>query len=220
MMKRVIVGVLAIAVTGVAGTVSAQTKVRSWDDLSWWAQSEATPNPVKDSRRSGYWWWPSDPVANADDGELWGNRGVVYGMYSPPQPPPPPPVKAPPMTQAPKPKRSVPVLNHVLFDFDKSVLKAEGKKEVDRLVGMMKQNPGDDLVIEGHTCNVGEADYNLGLGQRRADAVRKYMIDNGMAARRIQTVSKGETEPAVPNDTPANRKLNRRVIFKYSIGDR
>ncbi|HDP35658.1 MAG TPA: OmpA family protein, partial [Candidatus Hydrogenedentes bacterium] len=110
-------------------------------------------------------------------------------------------------------------LNNVLFDFDKAVLKPEGKAEVDKLIAEMKKHAKDTVVIEGHTCNVGPADYNMGLGQRRADAVKKYMVENGIDSGRIETVSYGLTLPAVSNDTPANRKLNRRAEFKITVVD-
>lgn len=218
-MKNVLAVALVLVLMGLAGTASAQTKVRSWDDLEWWAQSGATAESVQDSSRSGYWWWPTEPASNADDQELWGNRGVVYAQKPAPPPPLPPPSPPEPPTPPPTPTRTVPVLNHILFNFDKSVLKAEGKAEVDKAVRLMKTNPGDTVVIEGHTCSVGEADYNMGLGERRAKAVKKYMVDNGIAERRVTAVSKGETDPAVSNDTPASRKNNRRAVFKYSIGD-
>ena len=84
---------------------------------------------------------------------------------------------------------------------------------------MLKEYPRDLVVIEGHTCNVGEASYNMGLGQRRANAVSKYMTDAGISAGRAKAVSKGETDPAVSNDTAASRRLNRRAVFKYSIAN-
>lgn len=206
---------LALAVSG--GLASAEG-VRSWDDLDWWGQSNADPDVVKDSSRSGYWWWPTDPASNDDDSELWGNRGVVFAMYTPPPPPPPPVVEAPP-GPTPEPSRVVPVLNHVLFDFDKSVLKAEGKAVIDNLVNILNEYGDDVVVIEGHTCDIGSDQYNLGLGQRRADAVEKYMLDSGVPQNRLSAKSFGESQPAVSNDTSENRTLNRRVVFKYRIGD-
>ena len=217
-MRWTFIAALALAVVLTAGVATAQAKVRSWDDLSWWAQSGSTPEPVKDVHRSGYWWWPTEPDSNMDDGELWGNRGVVYGDWSPRMEDPPPPPPPPPRIERPVPTRTVPVFNHVLFEFDKSELKPEGRVAVDGAIASMKEHADDRLVIEGHTCNVGAEDYNMGLGQRRADAVMAYMTANGIAASRISATSKGESEPAVSNDTPASRKLNRRAVFIYSLG--
>jgi len=141
----------------------------------------------------------------------------VYNAWQKPvvaTPTPPIPNPVPP-----KQIHTVPMYAAVLFDFDKAVLKPEGKAEVDKVVANMKQYGKDTLVIEGHTCNVGEEAYNMGLGQRRADAVKKYMVDSGIAEARITTKSFGETQPAVANDTPANRKLNRRAVFVTTIVD-
>lgn len=214
-MRKLLVCAVAVALLA-GGSAVAQGKV--WDDLSWWGKSGATPAPVKDTVRSGYWWWPTEPKSNADDKELWGNRGVVYAQYQEEAPKPPETPKPPP-PEPPKPKREKPVLNNVLFDFDKAVLKAEGKAETDKVIASMKEHAKDTLVIEGHTCNIGEEKYNEGLGQRRADAVKKYMVEQGIAESRIATKSFGETKPAVPNDTPANRKLNRRAVFDITVVD-
>lgn len=223
MKKFVTVAMIAVLALSMASVASAAA--RQWDDLSWWGNSGATPTPLKDAERSGYWWWPTDPASNSGDTELWGNRGVVYAMYAPPPPPPPPvtqsaPPPPPPPAPAPAPTRSTPVFNSVLFDFDKSTVKPEGRTEIGKIVNELKQNPNDTITVEGHTDNVnrsGDPQYNVKLGQRRADAVKKVMVEGGIDASRISTVSKGATEPAVANDTAANRALNRRVVFKYAI---
>ena len=219
-MKALLASVLAIAL--LAGG-AAYADCGTCGDMSWWGNTGATPEPYKDVTPSkckgvvdsGYWWWPTEPKSNANDSELWGNRGIVYGMWVKPEPKKevktPDPVK-------PVATRVTPVLNNVLFDFDKSVLKAEGKAATDKVVAVMKKHTGDRLVIEGHTCNVGEDAYNMGLGQRRADAVQKYMVGQGIAASRISTKSYGETKPAVSNDTSASRKNNRRAVFNLTLG--
>jgi outer membrane protein OmpA-like peptidoglycan-associated protein len=220
-MKKVIVSTLMTAVLLTAFAANAQ--VRSWDNLDWWAQSGAKADPVKDAVRSGSWWWPTEPVSNVDDKELWGNRGVVYGTYTPkvaaveaPKAPAAPPA-AP---KAPSVERQVPVFNHVLFDFDKSTVKPEGRTEIKKVADLLKQYSKDTLTVEGHTDNVnrsGDKDYNQKLGQRRADAVVKVLTESGAAANRVSAASFGDTKPAVPNDTDANRALNRRVVFVYKV---
>lgn len=220
-MKKAIVFGLMTAVMLTAFGASAQ--VRSWDNLDWWAQSGAKADPVKDAARSGSWWWPSEPTSNADDKELWGNRGVVYGKYTPkvtaaaePAPAPAPPAAPAPTTV----ERQVPVFNHVLFDFDKSVVKPEGQTEVKKVADLLKQYSKDTLTVEGHTDNVnrsGDPKYNDKLGQRRADAVVKALVAAGGDKARVSATSLGDTKPAVPNDTDANRALNRRVVFVYKV---
>lgn len=217
--------VIAILALTIGGVASAQ--VRSWDDLDWWAQSGAGPDPVKASVHPGYWWWPVEAQSNADDGELWGNRGVVYSMFTPgpPPPPPPPPVQTPPPpapTPAPTAERSVPVFNSVLFDFDKSIVKEAGRTEIGKVAGLLKEYSGDTITVNGYTCDLnrsGDPDYNTKLAQRRADAVKAVLISNGISASRITTASHGEMHPAVPNTSDENRELNRRVVFVYKLSD-
>lgn len=216
-MKKLLVLTLAVALAAFSGSAFAQGKV--WDDLSWWGQSGATPAPVKDCTRSGYWWWPLEPKSNANDDELWGNRGVVYSQFVEKKPEPPAPPPQPPPVAPVKKAREIPVFNHVLFDFDKSVLKPEGKAETDKVVASMKEHAKDTVLIEGHTCNIGTPEYNMGLGQRRADSVKKYVLEQGIPEARVTTKSFGLTEPAVANDSPEHRKLNRRAVFKISVVD-
>ena len=213
-MKKLVVLAVVAALFGACGTAQA---AKVWDDMSWWGNTGATKAPVADSKgRSGYWWWPTEAASNANDSELWGNRGIVYAQWTPKEetkdvvPPPPP---EPPKVET----HQVPVLSNVLFDFDKSVVKPEAKATVDAAVKELVDYPKETLVIEGHTCNIGEEAYNQGLGQRRADAVKAVMVQSGIDAARITTVSFGETQPAVPNDTPDNRKLNRRAVFKFTL---
>jgi len=222
-MRKVLLCALGVAILAMAGSAYGQGKV--WDDLSWWGLSGATPAPVKDSGggacacvRNGCWWWPTEPASNANDQELWGNRGVVYNITCPVAVgPPPAPVPTPPPAPAPTPVRRTPTFNNVLFDFDKSVLKPEGRAVADEVAASMKAHPGDTLVLEGHTDNIGSDEYNSALGQRRADAVKRYMVEQGIAPERVEAKSFGESQPAVPNDSPGNRSLNRRVVFNVNI---
>jgi outer membrane protein OmpA-like peptidoglycan-associated protein len=110
----------------------------------------------------------------------------------------------------------------VLFDFDKYDVKDTGQAEIAKVAGILKDNPGDTVTIEGHTCDInrsGDPDYNTKLGQRRADAVQAVLIENGIDADRVNAASFGESRPAVPNTSDENRQLNRRVVFVYSISD-
>lgn len=217
-MKRLIALALIAALCGLGGSAEA---AKQWDDMSWWGNTGATPEPTADTKgRSGYWWWPKEPASNANDGELWGNRGIVY--HSPWEKPTPKVETTPPAPQPdpqPAPTRTAIVLNNVLFDFDKSNLKPEGKAELDKLIAEMQKFPGDTVVVIGHTDSIGTDAYNMALGQRRADAVAAYLTANGIDASRIATKSMGESQPAVPNDTRANRALNRRAEFEITLGN-
>lgn len=214
-MKRIIALALIAALCGMGGTADA---AKMWDDMSWWGNTGATPEPTMDTKgRSGYWWWPKEPASNADDGELWGNRGIVYHAWEKPAPVETPAPPAPPAEPTPAPTRSAVVLNNVLFDFDKTNLKPEGKAEIDKLVAEMQKFGKDTVVVIGHTDSVGTDEYNMGLGQRRADSVAAYMKAAGIDAGRIATKSMGESQPAVPNDSSANRALNRRAMFEITV---
>lgn len=76
------------------------------------------------------------------------------------------------------------------------------------------QESGDKVVLTGHTDSDGEADYNLGLGLQRAEEYKKHLMGLGVDESQIEVVSKGETEPVVPNDTPENKQRNRRVTIQ------
>lgn len=131
------------------------------------------------------------------------------------------PKQAAPAPSAPGPQvaRTAILLNNVLFDLDKSILKPEGKVEVDKLIAEMKAHPKDTVLIEGHTCDLASDAYNMGLGQRRADSIKTYMTEKGIDVKRMSTKSFGETTPAVPNSSEENRKLNRRGEFKITIAE-
>jgi outer membrane protein OmpA-like peptidoglycan-associated protein len=217
MPKGQLTAVLIAAMLSVNTAFAGEAKAVS----SEWGNSVAKPAPVADSKgRKGFWWWPKEAISNKDDAEVWGNRGIVYGEWKKPIA-----ATKTPASHGHKRLISDPgplYLNNILFDFGKAVLNAGGKAETDKVVALMKKYK-NTVVIEGHTCSEGAADYNMALGLKRAEAVKKYMVESGIEADRIKTVSFGETKPAVPNtDTPIpgngspTRILNRRVEFKIT----
>jgi OmpA-OmpF porin, OOP family len=105
-------------------------------------------------------------------------------------------------------------LNNVFFDFDKAVLKPESFPELDRIVKVMQERAGLQIEISGHTDAVGTEEYNLGLSERRAKAVVKYVTDKGIGQERINTIYLGEAKPIDTNATTEGRRKNRRVEFK------
>lgn len=100
---------------------------------------------------------------------------------------------------------------NVLFDFDKAVLKPEGQRQLAAVVQELKENPTLNAEIVGHTDSVGTDAYNDGLSKRRAEAVRNYLVAQGIAASRLSVAWKGEREPIAPNTTAEGRAQNRRV---------
>ncbi len=99
----------------------------------------------------------------------------------------------------------------VFFDFDKAELKEESYPDLDRLVEFLKAYPTVRVLIEGHTDDVGTDAYNDRLSQRRADAVKEYLVKNGIDARRIETKGWGRRRPLVQGTTEEARAQNRRV---------
>ena len=105
-------------------------------------------------------------------------------------------------------------LNNVFFDFDKADLRSESYFELDRVVTLLKDNPGIEIEMSAHTDSKGSDDYNLKLSDNRAGSVREYIVSKGINASRIISQGYGETKPVAPNDTEENRQMNRRVEFK------
>lgn len=99
----------------------------------------------------------------------------------------------------------------VLFDTNKANIKKGTLEDVDNLVGVMKQLPDLNVAIEGHTDSVGNAAYNKKLSQKRAESVKKYMVDNGIGEDRIKAVGFGMEKPIADNKTAEGRAKNRRV---------
>ncbi len=108
----------------------------------------------------------------------------------------PDPKPVPPPPPAPKPVvQKFSLSADALFDFDKAALKPAGMKKLDDLVSALKGAQYDTVVATGHTDRLGSIDYNQRLSHRRAEAVRKYLVDKGLDAGRISAVGKGETQP-------------------------
>jgi peptidoglycan-associated lipoprotein len=103
----------------------------------------------------------------------------------------------------------------VKFAFNKAELTDKGREVLDNLINQLKaENKNVYIEIQGHTDSVGSEDYNLKLGQERADVVRRYLAENGIPLHRISTISYGETRPVADNKTASNRAQNRRVVVQ------
>jgi outer membrane protein OmpA-like peptidoglycan-associated protein len=105
----------------------------------------------------------------------------------------------------------------VYFDFDRSSLRPEALRLLDDAVAKLQANPGRSIVIEGHTCNIGTAEYNLALGERRARSVRDYLTSRGVAAGRLEVRSYGEERPKFDNAREETRRLNRRAALVVRV---
>jgi len=115
--------------------------------------------------------------------------------------------------QVVRPAAKVYTFEDVHFDFDRYSLRPEAVRVLEQAVSAMKQDTTLRLTLEGHTCSIGTSEYNLALGERRANAVRDYLTQNGVAATRVQTVSYGEEKPKHDNSREETRRLNRRAAL-------
>ena len=99
------------------------------------------------------------------------------------------------------------------FDFDKAVVKPIYHNDIEKVANFMKAYPDKNVELEGHTDSIGTDEYNKKLSIRRAESVKKYLVEKfGAPASRITTVGFGESKPVATNDTPEGRQKNRRVV--------
>jgi peptidoglycan-associated lipoprotein len=102
--------------------------------------------------------------------------------------------------------------DRVFYDFDKSDLKPEARRTVERWAQFMRQNANTNITIEGHCDERGTREYNIGLGERRAASAKNFLVSLGIDARRVQTISYGKERPAVLGSNEAAWSQNRRGV--------
>lgn len=163
-------------------------------------------------------WTPATADANCD--------GALKPVAPPPPPPPPPPAApapapapvAPPAPPAPVSEK-VTFAADTFFDFDKAVLKPEGRAKLDDLVSKTKGINLEVIIAVGHTDSVGTDTYNQKLSIRRSEAVKNYLVSKGVEKNRVYTEGKGEKQPVADNKTSEGRSKNRRVEIEV-VGTR
>ena len=133
--------------------------------------------------------------------------------------PAPAPRPAPAPAKAPAAATKVTYAADAFFDFDKSVLKADGKAKLDDLVGKVKGVNLEVIIAVGHTDSVGPDAYNQKLSVKRSDAVKAYLVSKGIEKNRVYTEGKGEKQPVADNKSAAGRSKNRRVEIEV-VGTR
>jgi outer membrane protein OmpA-like peptidoglycan-associated protein len=104
----------------------------------------------------------------------------------------------------------------VTFDTNSAVVRPGLHSEINRVAGVMNQYPKTLIRVEGHTDSIGSNEYNMGLSNRRATAVKNLLVQRGISATRIEVVGFGETVPVASNNTEAGRQKNRRVEIKIA----
>jgi peptidoglycan-associated lipoprotein len=108
--------------------------------------------------------------------------------------------------EVPEPPKPAFMMERIFFDFDKSDIKATAAEKLKKNADMLKLYPDNNIIIEGHCCRIGTAEYNLALGERRAKAAFDYLVMLGISPTRLSTISYGEERPLDPNDLPKNRR--------------
>ncbi len=99
------------------------------------------------------------------------------------------------------------------FEFNKAVLRDHSKVTLDLVADLLFKFPKFKLFIAGHTCDIGSAEYNACLSQKRAEAVKDYLVEVGIMGEYIKAKGYGEEKPIADNDTEEGRIKNRRVEF-------
>jgi outer membrane protein OmpA-like peptidoglycan-associated protein len=105
------------------------------------------------------------------------------------------------------------ILKNVFFATNSAVLRPESQNELNKLKQLLDENPKMRIRLNGHTDNEGADADNMSLSDRRALAVRQYLIDKGIVAERLEAKGFGETMPIATNDSPEGRQQNRRTEF-------
>jgi OOP family OmpA-OmpF porin len=204
MSKSLISGLLSAAAFSSAILVAGMAPAQAQSNCSGYVQAQG--NPVKSGfglcYRTGFW-TPQMATAECDPDLI-------------PKPPPPPAAKPAPAVKPPPPPpkpvvEKVTLKGDTLFDFDKSVVKPEGKKVLDGLVAQANALNLEVIIAVGHADAIGTDAYNQKLSERRAAAVKAYLVSKGIPANRVYTEGKGEKSPVADNKTKEGRAKNRRV---------
>jgi outer membrane protein OmpA-like peptidoglycan-associated protein len=134
----------------------------------------------------------------------------LFLQQSPPPPPPPPaPVAAPPPPPPPAKKKIV--LRGVNFDFDKYNIRPDAVPILEQACSILKQEANINVQCQGHTDSIGTEAYNQRLSERRANAVREWLVKCGISPSRLSAKGFGEANPVASNATPGGRAQNRRT---------
>ncbi len=170
-------------------------------------------------------WTPATAAANCDGAIKPAAPAPAPAAAAPAAPraaaPAAPAAAAPRPAPAPQPPAATKVTYaaDAFFDFDKSVLKPEGKAKLDDLTGKVKGINLEVIIAVGHTDSVGGDAYNQKLSVARAEAVKAYLVTKGIEKNRVYTEGKGEKQPVADNKTAEGRAKNRRVEIEV-VGTR
>jgi OmpA-OmpF porin, OOP family len=204
-MKKLNKLALIVAAVGFASVASAQD-IQNWRNSA----GDVWKNSTGLCWRSSGW----TPATAAPDCD-----GALAPAPKVEAAPAPAPKAAPAPAPAPVAASKVTYAADTFFDFDKSVLKPEGKAKLDDLVSKVKSINLEVIIAVGHTDWIGTDAYNQKLSVRRAEAVKAYLVSKGIEKNRIYTEGKGKKQPIADNRTKEGRAKNRRVEIEV-VGTR
>ena len=159
-------------------------------------------------------WTPATAAVGCDGAIVAPKPAPVVAPAPAPAPAPvaaPAPAPAPAPVVAPAAPAKVTYAADAFFDFDKAVLKPEGKAKLDDLAGKVKGINLEVIIAVGHTDATGPDGYNQKLSVKRSEAVKAYLVSKGIEKNRVYTEGKGEAQPVADNKTSTGRAKNRRV---------
>ncbi|MDX2170094.1 MAG: OmpA family protein [Deltaproteobacteria bacterium] len=198
------------AAIGAGAGVGVQQARTSCSRVTVNGQSFENCSSIGDSDSNTFWLWGA-LIGAASGAVLCGILGHVFLDPAEVVEPPPPPVVAEAAPAPPPPVAKRIVLRGVGFDFNSATLRPDALPVLDQAALLLKENPDIAVRVEGHTDNVGSAEYNLKLSVRRAEAVYRYLVNQGIDPERLRVEGFGLTRPVASNDTESGRAQNRRV---------
>jgi OmpA-OmpF porin, OOP family len=203
--------VAVLIAAAVLATAAGAQEIHNWRNAGGDVWKNASGECWRDAS-----WTPATAVAGCDGALAMAPKAAEPAMA---------PKAAEPAAMAPKAAPVVAAASKVtyaadaFFDFDKSVLKAEGKAKLDDLVGKVKAINLEVIIAVGHTDATGPDGYNQKLSVARSEAVKAYLVSKGIEKSRVYTEGKGEKQPVADNKTKEGRAKNRRVEIEV-VGTR
>lgn len=177
--------------------------------FQWWP-TDAKPSPTQDAARGGYWWWPTEP------GQIrpWGNRGYVYVYkiifdYREEELAPAKPQELRPSLLIKKIIKNV----KIYFDYNKADLRGDALNILNDAILALERNPESSILITGNCDIRGSEAYNEKLGRKRGEAVRRFMLENGISEDRIRIVSRGKLDAVAPITDIVGMQKDRNAQF-------